>query len=156
MRSLVYFTLLFCTLISQAAEPLVPHELNGCLREIRAGMAPGEVERLLTVAYPKLKAQRGSWSGDLGYIDFALSDRLSISVAAKLNEKKDVVVHELMLFFVRDSVTKHRIEIRQHWSGPDEKPRGLTRRQSQRPWLSRLVLRAARAAPATVVAHLER
>jgi hypothetical protein len=31
-----------------------------------------------------------------------------------------------------------------------------TRRQSQRPWLSRLVLRAARAAPATVVAHLER
>src|SRR5688572_29587992 len=26
----------------------------------------------------------------------------------------------------------------------------------QRPWLSRLVLRAARAAPATVVAHLER
>src|SRR5687767_4173550 len=35
-------------------------------------------------------------------------------------------------------------------------PSGLTRRQSQRPWLSRLVLRAARAAPATVVAHLER
>jgi hypothetical protein len=34
--------------------------------------------------------------------------------------------------------------------------KGLTRRQSQRPWLSRLVLRAARAAPATVVAHLER
>src|SRR5688500_13057818 len=33
---------------------------------------------------------------------------------------------------------------------------GLTRRQSQRPWLSRLVLRAARDAPATVVAHLER
>ena len=31
-----------------------------------------------------------------------------------------------------------------------------TRRQSQRPWLSRLVLRAARVAPATVVAHLER
>ena len=29
-----------------------------------------------------------------------------------------------------------------------------TSRQSQRPWLSRLVLRAARAAPATVVAHL--
>jgi chromate reductase len=35
-------------------------------------------------------------------------------------------------------------------------PNGLTRRQSQRPWLSRLVLRAARDAPATVVAHLER
>ena len=34
--------------------------------------------------------------------------------------------------------------------------KGLTRRQSQRPRLSRLVLRAARAAPATVVAHLER
>src|SRR3954468_8187427 len=31
-----------------------------------------------------------------------------------------------------------------------------TRRQSQRPWLSRSVLRAARLAPATVVAHLER
>src|SRR5215204_2008169 len=35
-------------------------------------------------------------------------------------------------------------------------PNRPTRRQSQRPWLSRLVLRAARAAPATVVAHLER
>jgi uncharacterized protein (DUF1810 family) len=34
--------------------------------------------------------------------------------------------------------------------------RSPTRRQRQRPWLSRLVLRAARAAPATVVAHLER
>jgi hypothetical protein len=32
----------------------------------------------------------------------------------------------------------------------------LTRRQSRRTWLSRLVLRAARAAPAAVVAHLER
>jgi hypothetical protein len=31
-----------------------------------------------------------------------------------------------------------------------------TRRQSQRPWLSRSVLRAARLAPAMVVAHLER
>ncbi len=31
-----------------------------------------------------------------------------------------------------------------------------TRRQSQRPWLSRSVLRAARLAPATVVAHLKR
>jgi hypothetical protein len=36
------------------------------------------------------------------------------------------------------------------------KSKRATRRQSQRPWLSRLVLRAARAAPAMVVAHLER
>jgi hypothetical protein len=120
MRSLVYFTFCFLALTARSAEPLIPNELNGCLREIRAGMTSGEVERLLAVAYPKLRAQRGSWSGDLGYIDFALSDRHSISVAAKLNGKKDVVVHELMLFFVRDSVTKHRVEIRQHWSGPDE------------------------------------
>src|SRR5215217_6180291 len=35
-------------------------------------------------------------------------------------------------------------------------PNRPTRRQSQRPWLSRSVLRAARLAPATVVAHLER
>src|SRR5687767_10241019 len=41
-------------------------------------------------------------------------------------------------------------------SGGGARRRSPTRRQSQRPGLSRLVLRAARAAPAPVVAHLER
>ena len=94
-----------------ADEPLIPVVLNAVLPKIHARMTIREVESVLAPAYPKVKGQMGTWSGQTGYIDYKLDERHTLSVSSITRDGKEVV-HDEILLYLYDWPAKRRLDLK--------------------------------------------
>jgi hypothetical protein len=94
-----------------AGEPLIPVALNVALSKIHARMTIREVESVLAPAYPKVKGQMGTWSGQTGYIDYKLDERHTLSVSSMTRDGKEVV-HDEILLYLYDWRAKRRLDLK--------------------------------------------
>ena len=111
---LTILALPFCVglLHSPAAdEPFIPAALNPILPKVHAGMTIREVEAVLASAYPNVKSQMGSWSGQTGYIDYKLDERHTLSVSSITRDGKEVV-HDEILLYLYDWPSKRRLDLK--------------------------------------------
>ena len=94
-----------------ADEPLIPVVLNDVLPKIHARMTIREVESVLAPAYPKVKGQMGTWSGQTGYIDYKLDERHTLSVSSITRDGEEVV-HDELLLYLYDWPAKRRLDLK--------------------------------------------
>ena len=97
--------------LQAADEPLIPVALNAVLPKIHAHMTIQEVETVLAPAYPKVKGQMGTWSGQTGYIDYKLDERHTLSVSSITRDGKEVV-HDEILLYLYDWPAKRRLDLK--------------------------------------------
>ena len=93
-------------------------------------MTTREVESVLASAYPKVKGQMGTWSGQTGYIDYKLDERHTLSVSSITRDGKEVV-HDEILLYLYDWPAKQRLDLKIYtWEKQADK---LPESQSEEP-----------------------
>jgi hypothetical protein len=112
---IIILIFLFCCItavqVDAADEPLIPTSLNGLLLKIRPGMTTNQVLAVLSPSYPKVTARMGDWSGQTGYFDYKLDERLTLSMSSVMRDGRKLV-HDDLLFYVFDWRTKRRVDIK--------------------------------------------
>ena len=125
MKTIILITFMFSGFLSASPleVPLLPDGVNQILSRIHPDMREAQVEKIVKTYYPDAKTMIGIWSGHTGYIDFKLTSRYSISIAA-YNDPKDFnsrFVHTDLIFYFFDFELKQKINISFHKWEEDNK-----------------------------------
>ena len=112
--------------VDASDELLIPAPLNRILLKIQPGMTTNQVLGVLSPSYPKVEVRMGDWSGQTGYMDYKLDERLTLSVSSVMRDGKELV-HDDLLFYIYDWQTKRRVDIKlYYWEGQSRR-RGSAR-----------------------------
>lgn len=105
---IIFCSLLLALNLYAQDEPLIPTALNTLLPRLKSGMSIEEAKALFSPSYPKLRVE----SLLSGYIDFALDDRCTLSVAGRIDNGK---IGRLSTYYIciRDATNTCRLEISQ-------------------------------------------